>query len=82
MTEIFVQHDIVKQVDFQDGKRRYEIEGEHHHHLICTNCGRVQPIHEPCIAVSEQSVKDKYGFTITRHQLEFFGICDKCSVLK
>lgn len=81
MLESFVLCDIVTQIDFQDGKYRYEILHEHHHHLICTSCGFVQPIHEPCIAVSEQTVKEKYGFTISRHQLEFFGLCDKCVTL-
>jgi len=79
MTETFTSHNIIKQVDFQDGKRRYEIEGDHHHHLICTQCGKVQAIHEPCVAVSEQTVKEKYAFTVTRHQLEFFGLCKKCT---
>ena len=79
MLESFVSKNVVTQIDFQDGKFRYEIMHDHHHHLVCTQCGCIQSIHEVCIAMSEQQVAKQYGFTITRHQLEFFGLCNKCN---
>jgi Fur family transcriptional regulator, ferric uptake regulator len=81
MMETFVEKGMVKQVNFEDGKFRYEIEGEHHHHLVCEQCGSIQAIHDPCLAVSETEVKQKYNFQITRHHLEFFGLCQSCANL-
>jgi Fur family transcriptional regulator, ferric uptake regulator len=69
---------LVKTVNFQDGKIRYELEGDHHHHLVCENCGLVAPIHEDCLAVSSRQVLAKYGFLINHHHLEYFGLCRLC----
>jgi len=77
--ETFVKNEMVTQVDFQDGKYRYEIAGDHHHHLVCNQCGNIQDIHEPCMAIDPAFIQKMHGFTITRHQLEFFGLCKKCT---
>jgi Fur family ferric uptake transcriptional regulator len=76
--DTFIAHQLVKTVNLNDNKLRYELEGEHHHHLVCQQCGSITPIHEPCIAVTESTVLQKYGFEIKYHTLEFFGICKKC----
>lgn len=80
--DTFLEAKIIKSVNFHDGKLRYEMEGEHHHHLVCEQCGSITPIHEPCIAVSEKTVLQKYGFDIRNHTLEFFGICKNCRLIK
>ncbi|MFC6355921.1 Fur family transcriptional regulator [Luethyella okanaganae] len=52
--------------------------GEHHHHLVCENCGRAVQIDPP----SEgwiQTAADQHGFTVTRHVLEVFGRCPDCA---
>lgn len=74
--------------DFGDGKSRYELADEtikaHHHHLICTQCGRIidysdltekegKFIKELGIELSK-----KYKFKINSHQLHFYGLCEKC----
>ena len=45
--EILVSENILKEVDFQDGHKRYEFSDslfEHHHHLICKNCKKVSRV--------------------------------------
>ncbi len=76
--EIFVQSDIVTQIDFRDGRYRYEMQQEHHHHLICTKCRNSIPIYETCLAITEEQVAEKYGFSMQEHHLEFFGVCAEC----
>lgn len=76
--DTLVSSGLVKEVDFREGKLRYEIEGEHHHHLVCTKCGRVQPIHEACLSIKEKNILKKYKFKVTEHHLEFFGMCEDC----
>lgn len=73
-----VQKGLVKQIDFREGKYRYEIEGEHHHHLVCNRCGKITPIHEACVAISNETIQATYQFAVSEHHLEFFGLCSDC----
>ncbi|MEE1297076.1 MAG: Fur family transcriptional regulator [Bifidobacterium sp.] len=61
------------------GEQLYRYCGEdgHHHHLICTNCGRTVAIDPP----SEdwlRSIAAEHGFTMQTHTLEVFGLCPDC----
>ncbi len=48
----------------------------HHHHAVCTECGRVE--HTPCpVGVSPEAVPS--GFTVTSHELTLYGLCPTCS---
>ncbi|GAA3660979.1 Fur family transcriptional regulator [Microbacterium marinilacus] len=53
--------------------------GDHHHHLVCENCGTAVEIDPP----SEDwilATAARNGFTVTRHILEVFGRCAACPV--
>jgi Fur family ferric uptake transcriptional regulator len=50
----------------------------HHHHLICENCGKVDKVTNCLVGELEADVFKKKGFKITRHNLEFYGICASC----
>jgi Fe2+ or Zn2+ uptake regulation protein len=72
---------LVEQVHFGDHVKRYELkDGGHHHHLICIECGSVVDVPlENDLGGTEKSLERKTGYKITRHSLEFFGICPDCS---
>jgi len=62
-----------------EGQQLFRLCGDdgHHHHLVCTNCGKTVEIESP----SEtwlRGISEKYGFTIERHTLEVFGLCPDC----
>jgi Fur family transcriptional regulator, ferric uptake regulator len=49
-----------------------------HHHLVCSNCGRIVDF-DRC--ASEEIAKElaaQHGFDITSHLLEFYGLCPDC----
>ncbi|MGO1823093.1 MAG: Fur family transcriptional regulator, partial [Brevibacterium aurantiacum] len=51
---------------------------EHHHHLVCENCGKaveVEPPSEDWITTTAHS----HGFEVTRHVFEIFGLCAECA---
>lgn len=73
-----VEAGIATSVDFREGKLRYELAGDHHHHLVCTECQSVTPIHEACVSVSNSEIHSKYQFQVSHHHLEFFGLCGSC----
>lgn len=66
---------------------RYELDEdltEHHHHLICANCGRVDDV--PASAGLEQSVETaasqiarSTGFRTQRHRVDLVGLCADCA---
>ena len=62
-----------------DGQQLYRLCGDdgHHHHLVCTSCGKTVEIDPP----SEdwlRGIAEKHGFTIESHTVEVFGLCSDC----
>lgn len=55
---------------------------EHHHHIICTNCGKVKSFSNCKIEELEQSLNRKTGYKITEHLMELYGICPQCQLEK
>lgn len=78
--QLFSVEEILYEVDFEDGKKRYEIQkaNNHHHHTICNNCGRVEDVELESEKKLLQEIKSTSNFQIYRHSLEFFGLCSQC----
>lgn len=75
----FTDKGLAKQVNFNEGKTRYELSAkEDHHHLLCERCGNIEDISDCAIGDLEQDIQKKKGFAVTSHALEFFGICKQC----
>ena len=55
---------------------------QHHHHLICSNCGIVIDFTGYHLGKLEQSLSKQSGFRIDGHLLEFFGLCRTCQKAK
>ncbi len=51
---------------------------EHHHHLACDRCGRVEEIGEGYISPVAERVATDLGFTIDDARLDFYGVCADC----
>lgn len=59
--------------------RSYTISApQHHHHLICSNCGIVIDFTGHHLGRLERSLSKKSGFRIDSHLLEFVGLCQAC----
>ncbi|MBN2621446.1 transcriptional repressor [candidate division WOR-3 bacterium] len=87
--EILVQMGLVFKFDFGDGRARFELaEGpkgkRHHHHLVCSKCGRVIDYTDfiddemEFLSRAEQGLAKKFHFDITHHVIQFYGVCDTC----
>ena len=65
------------------GRRRYLYEhvhpGQHHDHLVCTECGRVVEFVSPGISALQVEICRAHGFEPSRHQLQIFGVCTRCT---
>jgi len=76
-----LEHNFISEVEFGDGKKRYELvlNRPHHHHAICRECKRVEDIPLSSEFDSEKdALEEKTGFKIETHMLEFFGLCSNC----
>jgi len=51
---------------------------QHHHHLICSNCGTVIDFTGHDLSELEQRLSRESKFRIDSHLLEFFGLCQAC----
>lgn len=73
---------IIRQIDLRQNHAQYEFfDMAHHHHIICTSCGRIEDV-EDCNLESlhQQVLQQAKQFTqIRHHSLEFYGLCKKCS---
>jgi Fur family ferric uptake transcriptional regulator len=63
---------------FDDGITRYEIEHEHHDHLVCTLCGRIEEFECQMIESAQNDIAKKYNFQLLRHRHELYGLCSEC----
>ena len=62
-----------------DGRPTYvRCRPEHHHHLVCTNCGGVEET-ELCAAPSEAELQRRHGFRPAAHELDIYGTCRRCA---
>jgi Fur family transcriptional regulator, ferric uptake regulator len=51
---------------------------EHHHHLICSDCGRVIDFTDCDLGKLERRLAAANNFKINSHLLEFLGQCRQC----
>ena len=63
---------------FDDGMTRYEIEHEHHDHLVCLKCGKIIEFECEAIEASQDEIAERHDFRILRHRHELYGHCAAC----
>jgi len=74
----FEQADILSRSHFESGKAVYELnEGQHHDHLVCLDCGRVEEFFDAQIEQRQQQVAQTKGFAIADHALSLYAHCTR-----
>ena len=63
---------------FDDGVTRYEIDHEHHDHLVCLDCGRIIEFECEEIESRQSEIAKQHGFRLMRHRHELYGQCAEC----
>lgn len=79
--ELFLQLGIVRAVPL-GWKQLYELTSPfkaHHHHLSCTNCGRLIDVHSQKFEQLVATVSKEYSFTPQDHTFEIKGLCSDCN---
>ncbi len=75
---LLLQLNIVCEANFGDGKNRFRLCGDkHHHHMICLKCGYLVELDFcPMDLIADKINRKK--FKVVDHNFEIFGYCDKC----
>jgi Fe2+ or Zn2+ uptake regulation protein len=81
-----IEAGVVRRVAGTDDHGRFELAEElssHHHHLVCSNCGRVEDVHpsprlERALADAARGVAGEQGYAVTDHRLDLVGLCPDC----
>ena len=72
----FEQASILSRSQFEGGKSVYELnEGQHHDHMVCLDCGRVEEFYDAEIESRQQAVAQAKGFVIADHALSLYAHC-------
>jgi Fur family zinc uptake transcriptional regulator len=74
---LFEELGIVEATEW-NGERRYRFHcdsTEHHHHLICTRCGKTEMLP---VCPMQAILGQPKGFQITGHKFEIYGLCERC----
>ena len=72
---------LVKRVDAGDGIARYEpagADGDHHHHLVCRDCGKVEAFSDSRLERAIDRVADGLGYSVEEHEVVLAGVCADC----
>lgn len=75
----FEKSGIVNKLNFENDKYVYEISNiEHHDHLICVKCGKIDEFTDDTIEKCQLLIADKFNYKLTDHSLHLYGLCAKC----
>lgn len=67
---------LVTRQHFEDGMAVFELNlGEHHDHIVCLDCGRVEEFMEASIEDRQRAVAERLGFELKDHSLTMYGHC-------
>lgn len=78
----FTASGILRRIDFRQGHAYYELSilRDHHHHIVCTDCGTVEDAQCTLTSITKKIVDKSTRFKIVNdHSMEFFGLCNSCA---
>lgn len=70
---------LVSRHNFEGGHSVFELcQGEHHDHLVCVKCGRVEEFIDEIIEQRQRLIAKQANFKMTDHALNIYGLCPEC----
>lgn len=77
--ELLTELRVVERLDLPTGEHAYvPCAPAHHHHVICSRCGRTTEVDDCGVAEAVREVARRSGYRIDSHRLELFGLCRHC----
>jgi Fur family ferric uptake transcriptional regulator len=79
--ELLIEHGLVERVTVGQNLTRFERalpSGEHHHHLVCDQCGRLVAFDDPALERAIDRVSERLGVRVEHHDVVLRGTCFEC----
>lgn len=81
--QLLCEFHFIDKLILDDGFVRYEIgkeevNGHHHHHLICKNCGKVFSFEDDLLEDLEDTIQKTMNFQVHDHEVKLLGLCSDC----
>ena|SRR6218665_567467 len=74
----FEQAGLLSRPHLETGKSVFELnEGQHHDHLVCLKCGRVEEFVDSGIEQRQREIAKERGFELQDHALALYGLCSR-----
>jgi len=75
---LFEREGMLDRIDLGDGKARFEVREDHHEHIRCERCGRIEEVPVCVLDDAAAQVHSLTGFRVTSHTVVFGGLCREC----
>jgi len=80
--DLLTAEGFVQRIDLGAGTSRYEPirpDGDHHHHLVCDSCGKVEAFEDSALERALTRVEETSGYRVALHDVVLHGSCGTCS---
>jgi Fe2+ or Zn2+ uptake regulation protein len=78
----FEKNKIIRRVNLKKDSAYFELNNDHHHHIVCESCGKIEDFREnvEIEKILKKIVEGSSNFkNINEHSLELFGLCNFCN---
>jgi Fur family peroxide stress response transcriptional regulator len=75
---LFVESGVFREVSMHHGSVRVEMNGEPHHHMVCSQCRTITDVGETELGLVAKRSRLPGGFLVERYAVDVIGVCAKC----
>ena len=77
---VLYKNNLIRKIELGDSPSKYEnkVNSDHHDHIICVQCGRIDEFVDDKIESQQDKIIDKLGFKMIRHIHQLFVLCKDC----
>ena len=79
--DLLTSEGLVQRIELGSGIARYEpvhSGGEHHHHLVCDSCGKVEAFEDRGLEQAIHRLETRSGYAVAGHDVVLHGACPDC----
>ena len=79
--DLLTSEGLVQRIELGSGIARYEPAysgGEHHHHLVCDSCGKVEAFADRRLEHAIHRLEQASGYVVAGHDVVLHGACGDC----
>ena len=79
--DLLLEHGLLQRLAVGEGQARFERthpSGDHHHHLVCEQCGQLVAFDDPGLERAIDRLSRRLGVTVQSHEVLLRGECAQC----